>query len=171
MAIVEQTSAGSPVAPGEHQGWIRSNWGLLLAVAILVAILLLPTPAELPVAAHRMLAILGFAVVIWMTEAIDYAVSAVVIAALMAFLLGFSPNPANPNALMGTGTALTLAFIATPYVRAGGLGTALVEAPRIACALAVLGVVVACMATVLVGTWAGIAIMPTPGFPWMWNSV
>ena len=66
MAIVEQTSAGNPVAPGEHQGWIRANWGLLLAVAILVAILLLPTPAELPVAAHRMLAILGFAVVIWM---------------------------------------------------------------------------------------------------------
>src|SRR4249919_3749713 len=45
-----------------------------------------------------------------MTEAIDYAVSAIVIAALMAFLLGFSPNPANPGALMGTGAALTLAF-------------------------------------------------------------
>ena len=35
-----------------------------------------------------MLAILGFAVIVWMTEALDYAVSAVVIAALMAFLLG-----------------------------------------------------------------------------------
>ncbi len=28
----------------------------------------------------------------------------------MAFLLGFSPNPANPNALMGTSAGLTLAF-------------------------------------------------------------
>jgi len=51
-----------------------------------------------------------FAVIVWMTEAIDYAVSAVVIAALMAFLLGTSPNPANPNALMGTSAGLGLAF-------------------------------------------------------------
>jgi hypothetical protein len=36
-----------------------------------------------------------------MTEALDYAVSAVVIAALMAFLLGLSPNPANPKLLLG----------------------------------------------------------------------
>ena len=39
-----------------------------------------------------MLAILAFAVIVWMTEAIDYAVSAVVIAALMAFLLGLAPE-------------------------------------------------------------------------------
>jgi len=45
-----------------------------------------------------------------MTEAIDYAVSAVVIAALMAFLLGLAPNPSNPNVLLGTSAALTLAF-------------------------------------------------------------
>jgi di/tricarboxylate transporter len=57
-----------------------------------------------------MLAILGFAVVVWITEALDYAVSAVVIGALMAFLLGLAPNPANPAALMGTSAALGLAF-------------------------------------------------------------
>ena len=73
--------------------------------------LALPTPAGLPVAGHRMLAILAFAVIVWMTEAVDYAVSAIVIATLMAFLLGFSPNPANPQALIGTGAALTLAFV------------------------------------------------------------
>jgi sodium-dependent dicarboxylate transporter 2/3/5 len=110
MAIVEQTSAGSPAAGGEHRGWIRANWGLVLAVAVLAAILALPTPADLPVAAHRMLAILGFAVIIWMTEAIDYAVSAVVIAVLMAFLLGLAPSVANPKVLMGTSAALGLAF-------------------------------------------------------------
>ena len=84
--------------------------GLLAGIAALVLILLLPTPAALPVAGHRMLAVLVFAVIVWMTEAIDYAVSAVVIAALMAFLLGTSPNPANPNALMGTSAGLGLAF-------------------------------------------------------------
>jgi anion transporter len=110
MAIVEQTSASNPAAGGEHRGWIRANWGLILAVAVLAAILLLPTPPDLPVAAHRMLAILGFAVIIWMTEAIDYAVSAVVIAALMAFLLGLAPSVTNPKVLMGTSAALGLAF-------------------------------------------------------------
>ena len=88
MAIVEQTSAGGTVASDGRQSWLRTNWGLLLAVGVLAVILLLPTPADLPVAGHRMLAILVFAVIVWMTEALDYAVSAVVIAALMAFLLG-----------------------------------------------------------------------------------
>lgn len=90
--------------------WLRSNWGLLLGVAALIAIILLPTPSGLPIAGHRMLAVLAFAVIVWMTEALDYAVSAVVIAALMAFLLGTAPNPANPSVLMGTSAGLALAF-------------------------------------------------------------
>src|SRR5690242_16260374 len=111
MSVAEQVPAGSSQPASVRQpSWIAVNWGLLLAIAALVAILLLPTPANLPVAGHRMLAILIFAVIVWMTEAVDYAVSAIVIAALMAFLLGFSPNPANPKALLGTSAALTLAF-------------------------------------------------------------
>ena len=87
------------------------HWGLLAGIGAMIVVLLLPTPAGLPIAGHRMLAILAFAVIVWMTEAIDYAVSAIVIASLMAFLLGFSPNPANPAAgFMGTSAALTLAF-------------------------------------------------------------
>ncbi len=88
--------------PAKTSSWLRANWGVLAAVAALVVILLLPTPANLPVAGHRMLAILAFAVIIWMTEAIDYAVSAIVIAALMAFLLGLAPSVTNPNVLLGT---------------------------------------------------------------------
>lgn len=94
----------------DESSWMRANWGLLTAVAALVAILLLPTPENLPVAGHRMLAILAFAVIIWMTEAIDYAVSAIVIAALMAFLLGLAPNVANPKVMLGTSAAMSLAF-------------------------------------------------------------
>ncbi|GAB3378625.1 adenosylcobinamide-GDP ribazoletransferase [Lysobacter fragariae] len=52
-------------------------------------------------------------------------------------------------------TALTLAFISTPYVRAGGLGGALVNAPRVACICAVLAGTGASVATVVVGSWAG----------------
>ena len=52
---------------------------------------------------------LGFAVIVWMTEALDYAVSAVVIGALMIFLLAFAPEAAKPaGADMGTGPALGL---------------------------------------------------------------
>jgi sodium-dependent dicarboxylate transporter 2/3/5 len=111
MSTAERARATSYALPAvKKPSWIVANWGLLLAVAALFAVLLLPTPVGLPVAGHRMLAILIFAVIVWMTEAIDYAVSAIVIAVLMAFLLGFSPNPANPKVLLGTGAGLTLAF-------------------------------------------------------------
>jgi sodium-dependent dicarboxylate transporter 2/3/5 len=90
--------------------WVRDNWGLLGALAVMIVILLLPTPAALPMAGHRTLAILAFAVIVWMTEAVDYAVSAVIIAALMAFLIGLSPDVANPKVLVGTSRALGMAF-------------------------------------------------------------
>jgi len=85
--------------------------GLLAAIAALLLILLLPAPAGLPPAGQAMLAILAFAVIVWMTEALDYAVSAVVVAALMVFLLAFVPDVAKPAAgTMGTGAALALAL-------------------------------------------------------------
>ena len=78
-------------------------------MAVLVLILACPTPEGLPLAGQRMLAVFGFAVVVWITETLDYAVSAVVIGALMAILLGISPDPAKPQVLMGTVQGLTLA--------------------------------------------------------------
>ena len=111
MSTTAQPAISAVPQPAEKEkGWLASNWGLLAATAALVVILLLPTPAGLPVAGHHMLAILAFAVIIWMTEAIDYAVSAIVIAVLMAFLLGLAPSVANPKVLLGTSAALTLAF-------------------------------------------------------------
>jgi anion transporter len=110
MSVVNQAPAGVAGAATTKKSTGLKSLGLLVALLLLVAILLLPTPEGLPVAGQRMLALLAFAVVIWMTEALDYAVSAVVIAALMAFLLGLSPNPANPKVLMGTSAGLGLAF-------------------------------------------------------------
>lgn len=110
MTTVTSGSAAPAAAPAAQPGWLRANWGLLLALAALVAVLLMPTPAGLPVAGHRMLGILVFAVVLWMTEAVDYAVSAILIAALMAFVLGLSPDAANPKAMYGTSRALGIAF-------------------------------------------------------------
>jgi solute carrier family 13 (sodium-dependent dicarboxylate transporter), member 2/3/5 len=90
--------------------WPKVNWGLLLAIAILAGILALPPFEGLPIAGHRMLAVFGFAVAIWVTDALDYPVSAAVITGLIAILLGVSPDPAKPDALMGTSKALTSAI-------------------------------------------------------------
>jgi anion transporter len=110
MAVVEQALSSGAMQTSKRPGWIRANSGLLCAVAVLLGILLLPTPAGLSVAGHRMLAVFGFAVIVWAAEALDYAVSAVVIAALMAFLLGISPNVANPSVSIGTVQGLTIAM-------------------------------------------------------------
>jgi len=106
MAIVQDAVR----QPTKQPGLISANAGLLLGIAVLVAILLLPEPAGLPVAGQRMLAIFGFAVVVWVTEALDYAVSAVVIGGLMALLLGTAPDPTKPQALIGTVQGLTIAM-------------------------------------------------------------
>lgn len=86
------------------------TWALLAAFAVLFAITMLPPVTGLPIAGQRMLAVFSFAVVVWVTEALDYAISAAVIAALIAFLLGISPNVAKPETLIGTSTGLTTAM-------------------------------------------------------------
>jgi anion transporter len=84
--------------------------GLVLAVLALLLIVMMPTPQGLPFAGQVMLGILAFAVIVWMTEALDYAVSSVVIGALMVFLLAFAPDIAKPAKDMGTSAALGLAL-------------------------------------------------------------
>lgn len=97
--------AGTDAAPRPGQ-----RLGLVAAFAALLVVLLLPAQPGLPPSGQVMLGILAFAVIVWMTEALDYAVSAVVIAALMVFLLAFVPDAAKPAATMGTGAALALAL-------------------------------------------------------------
>jgi len=86
------------------------KYGLVIALLVMLGIMALPTPADLPVAGHRMLAILVFSVIVWMTDTISYPVSAAVIMALMAFTLGVSPDPAKPAAILGTSRALTISL-------------------------------------------------------------
>lgn len=87
---------------------IRVPWGLLLALLALVAVLLLPSQPELPVAGQRMLAILAFAVIVWISESVSYEVSAIMILGLIAFLLGSAPDIGDPNKLIGTKDALAM---------------------------------------------------------------
>ena len=102
------TPSAVPAQPG--RGRIKTL-GLIVAVAALVAVVWMPTPQGLPLAGQVMLGILAFAVISWMSEALDYAVSAVVIGALMIFMLAYVPDaakPAGPD--MGTSAALALAL-------------------------------------------------------------
>ena len=98
---------------------------IIISFALLIGILLLPTPSGLPIMAKAALAILAFAVIMWVTEAVSYPVSATLILGLIILLLGFSPvqnlseklgNPKSGDAilkgseLLGTNNALTHAF-------------------------------------------------------------
>ncbi len=99
------------LAPPSGIGALMPRLGLAAAFAALLMIVWLPGAAGLPRAGQVMLGILAFAVIVWMTEALDYAVSAMVIGALMVFGLAFVPDaakPAGPD--MGTAAALNLAL-------------------------------------------------------------
>jgi anion transporter len=85
--------------------------GLAAASIVLLVIVLMPPVKGLPQAGQMMLGILAFSVIVWMTEALDYAVSALVIGALMIGLLAISPIPGKDAAmLMGTKAALPYAL-------------------------------------------------------------
>ncbi|WP_026435663.1 DASS family sodium-coupled anion symporter [Acidovorax sp. JHL-9] len=99
----------APVAAAPGASWVQRA-GLIAALVALAAIVLMPAAQGLPVAGQVMLGILAFAVIVWMTEAMDYAVSAVVIGALMIFLLAFAPAVGKTEGDMGTSAALNLAL-------------------------------------------------------------
>ena len=66
MATVDSVSgpAGANAPSPAKPTWLRSNWGILLAIAALVAVTLVPTPEGLSLAGQRMLAVLAFAVIV-----------------------------------------------------------------------------------------------------------
>ncbi|MEQ5995246.1 anion permease [Staphylococcus saccharolyticus] len=73
----------------EKKGY-KPIW-IIISFVILITILLLPTPAGLPIMAKATLVILAFAVIMWVTEAVSYPVSATLILGLIILLLVLSP--------------------------------------------------------------------------------
>lgn len=108
--MAEGLETRKAAAPTGDNKPVRFSWSLAFASAALIAIVLLPNGESLPVAGQRMLAVFVFAVVVWITETLDYAVSALVIAALIAVLLGLSPDIADPETLIGTSRGLSTAM-------------------------------------------------------------
>ena len=93
-------------AAAANEGFFK-KYGFYLALLVLCVIVSLPTPDGLSIAGHRMLGIMVFSVIVWATTAISYPVSAGVIIALMALLIGFAPNPATGK-IFGTAAGLAM---------------------------------------------------------------
>ncbi|MGO9139470.1 MAG: DASS family sodium-coupled anion symporter [Syntrophales bacterium] len=93
-----------------EQDSFSKRYGLIISVLVLLGIILMPTPEGLTVAGQRMIAMLIFSIIIWMTETVSYPISAAIILAIMVFLLGTSPDVANPKTVMGTSKGLSLAL-------------------------------------------------------------
>ncbi len=83
---------------------------LVVAALALTVVVLLPTPEGLSVAGQRMLGVLAFAIVVWISEAVSYPVSAALVVTLGALLLGAAPPFAEgaTGARLGTSKALGL---------------------------------------------------------------
>jgi solute carrier family 13 (sodium-dependent dicarboxylate transporter), member 2/3/5 len=103
------SSTAASASPAKPRSSIK-NIGLLAGSAAFIAIIMLPQPTGLSVAGQHMLGIFAFAVIVWMTEAIDYAASSVILMAMIAFSLGFAPDPAHPDHMLGTSRALSAAL-------------------------------------------------------------
>ena len=84
--------------------------GLWIALAFLALIIItfLPNNGDVPIAGQRSLAILAFAVILWVTEAVSYPVSAAMIIAITAISLGFAPTIEDPSATYTTAGALKM---------------------------------------------------------------
>lgn len=86
---------------------IIPNPGLWLAIIAGIIITLLPLGDTLPVAGQNMIAILVFAIIVWISEAMDYTASAIVISALIIFMVGFA-RMNHPDTILGTAKALKM---------------------------------------------------------------
>ncbi|MDY3973548.1 MAG: DASS family sodium-coupled anion symporter [Veillonella caviae] len=96
--------------PAAQQPKKNRHISLIISFLVLIGILCLPTPSDLSTAGHRMIAILFFAIVMWITSAVSYPVSATLLTALTAVFLGTAPNIDAPAKLLGTSNALKIAI-------------------------------------------------------------
>jgi len=89
---------------------VRKLLTVLIALAIMTAIIMAPSPAGLSLAGQRVIAVMVFVVLMWITEAIPYGVSAVALVLLLILALGFSPAANDAGPILGTAKAIPLAL-------------------------------------------------------------
>lgn len=119
-AVSRSTGAPPPTPPDQKTEPVEERYDskrllwLGLALVAMIVVLLIPTPDGLSEPGQRALAILTFAVIVWVTEAVSYPISAMMIAGMIALLIGFAPDPETGERI-GTNAALRQAM--------GGLST------------------------------------------------
>lgn len=116
---LEQARRGTAATASAAAPGMTLHWGLFLAVAVLLGVLAIPQPEGLTIAGQRMLAILAFAIVVWITEAVSYEASAIMITSLMAGLIGFAPTVNDPGVQYGTDGARLRSRAISRRVRSG----------------------------------------------------
>ena len=89
---------------------VRKFLTVLIGLAIMAAIIMAPSPAGLSLAGQRVIAVMVFVVLMWITEAIPYGVSAVALVLLLILALGFSPAANEVGPILGTAKAIPLAL-------------------------------------------------------------
>jgi anion transporter len=92
---------------------------ILAGLILMTAIVMAPTPAGLSVAGQRMLGVMAFTVLMWISEAIPYGVSAIALIGLTIVFLGFAPAHGVSGPLLGTAKAIPLAmsgFVSSGWV-------------------------------------------------------
>jgi solute carrier family 13 (sodium-dependent dicarboxylate transporter), member 2/3/5 len=97
-------------AAAQLRAYFSRRWGLPIGLAALLAIVMMPQPPGLSIAGQHMLGVFAFAVIVWVTEAVEYAASSVILLAMMGILLGTAPDPARPDRLLGTTAGLSAAM-------------------------------------------------------------
>lgn len=103
------TAPADPATPPGKSRTLKPLWFVLSFVALAV-VLFLPLGDDLSWHGQIALGILAFAVIMWVTEAVSYPVSAMIIIVLVALLIGLSPDPEAPGEIMGTSGALGTAL-------------------------------------------------------------
>lgn len=83
---------------------------VIASLILLAALVMAPTPAGLSVAGQRVLAIMVFTIIMWITEAIPYNASAIFLTFALIIGMGFSPAQGVSGPLLGTGKAIPLAL-------------------------------------------------------------
>ncbi|MDU2066159.1 MAG: DASS family sodium-coupled anion symporter [Sporomusaceae bacterium] len=93
---------------------------IIIGLVVMLGVAFMPNPGGgLSTAGQRVLAVLLFAVIMWISEAVSYPVSAIGIIAFLIIFVGFAPAKGVEGALLGTGKAIPLAlsgFINTGWV-------------------------------------------------------
>ncbi|MDR3561952.1 MAG: DASS family sodium-coupled anion symporter [Negativicutes bacterium] len=88
----------------------RKLFWLALAIISMLGIMFASPFEGLSVAGQKVLAVLVFAVIVWITEAISYPLSGIAIITFLILSLGFAPASTAGTALLGTGKAIPLAL-------------------------------------------------------------